>query len=71
MKLGKGVANSTGRTLPGGGAVGRTISGEHGIGHKRKQFVPLVLDEAAITAMKSIKKALDPRLILNPGKLWA
>ncbi len=51
--------------------LGGTISGEHGIGHKRKQFVPLVLDEAAITAMKSIKKALDPRLILNPGKLWA
>ncbi len=51
-------------------SLGGTISGEHGIGHKRKQFVQLVLDEASLSTMKKIKKALDPNLILNPGKLW-
>lgn len=50
--------------------LGGTISGEHGIGHKRKQFLPLVMDKAVIATMKNIKRALDPNLILNPGKLW-
>ena len=50
--------------------LGGTISGEHGIGHKRKEFMPLVLGEAEINSMKSIKKALDPNNILNPGKIF-
>ena len=50
--------------------LGGTISGEHGIGHKRKQFLPLVMDKTVIAAMKSIKGVFDPNLILNPGKLW-
>lgn len=50
--------------------LGGTISGEHGIGHKRKRYLPLVLGEAEIEAMKSIKRALDPNNIINPGKLF-
>ena len=50
--------------------LGGTISGEHGIGHKRKQFMHLVLTPAEIEVMKNIKKALDPNLILNPGKIF-
>ncbi len=50
--------------------LGGTISGEHGIGHKRKDFLPLVLGEAEIEAMKKIKQALDPNGILNPGKIF-
>lgn len=50
--------------------LGGTISGEHGIGHKRKGFMPLVLGEAEINSMISIKKALDPNNILNPGKIF-
>ncbi len=49
--------------------LGGTISGEHGIGHKRKKYLSLVLDEAEIESMKKIKKALDPNLVLNPGKI--
>lgn len=51
-------------------ALGGTISGEHGIGHKRKQYLPLVLGLAEIELMKRIKAAFDPHNILNPGKIF-
>jgi len=50
--------------------LGGTISGEHGIGHKRKAFLPQVLGKPEIDAMKQIKRALDPNNILNPGKIF-
>lgn len=50
--------------------LGGTISGEHGIGNKRKAYLPLVLSEPEIEAMKSIKRAFDPNHILNPGKIF-
>ncbi len=51
-------------------SLGGTISGEHGIGHKRKQYLPLVMDEAAVELMRAIKRAWDPNNILNPGKIF-
>ncbi|MBN1554749.1 MAG: FAD-binding protein [Phycisphaerae bacterium] len=50
--------------------VGGRVSGEHGIGHKRKKFVPMFLSPETIEVMKSIKRALDPNNILNPGKVF-
>ncbi len=50
-------------------SLGGTISGEHGIGHKRKSFMPLVLGPAALDMMRAIKRTLDPNGILNPGKI--
>ncbi len=50
--------------------LGGTISGEHGIGHKRKEFLPLVMGEPEINLMKRIKLAFDPNNILNPGKIF-
>ena len=49
---------------------GGAISGEHGIGLAKTPFLPLQLGEAEIAAMRRIKAALDPKNILNPGKLW-
>jgi glycolate oxidase len=51
--------------------LGGTISGEHGIGHKRRDFLELVMSPVQIDMMRRIKKALDPNLILNPGKIIA
>lgn len=51
-------------------AFGGTISGEHGIGHKRKAFIGQVLDATTIELMKRIKRAFDPNNILNPGKIF-
>ena len=50
--------------------IGGTISGEHGIGHKRKKYMPLVVSEAALEMMRAIKRALDPNNVLNPGKIF-
>ncbi|MFH1213399.1 MAG: FAD-linked oxidase C-terminal domain-containing protein [Candidatus Neomarinimicrobiota bacterium] len=49
---------------------GGTISGEHGIGHKRKAYLYQALEPATIELMKRIKKAFDPNNILNPGKIF-
>ena len=50
--------------------LGGMISGEHGIGHKRKKYMPLVVSKEYLAMLRSIKKALDPNYILNPGKIF-
>jgi glycolate oxidase len=49
--------------------MGGTISGEHGIGHKRREHMHLVMEGAQIEMMRAIKRALDPNNIINPGKI--
>ena len=51
-------------------SLGGTISGEHGIGLTKRDFLPLALNPAAIKAMRGIKQTLDPKNILNPGKIF-
>jgi len=50
--------------------LGGTISGEHGIGHKRCDYLELVMSPAQIDLMRQIKRAFDPNNILNPGKIF-
>jgi len=50
--------------------LGGTISGEHGIGHKRKKYLGKALNSKTIELMKRIKLAFDPNNILNPGKIF-
>ena len=50
--------------------LGGTISGEHGIGIKRKKFLDLVVSPAALEFMRAIKRAVDPNNIMNPGKIF-
>ena len=47
-----------------------TITGEHGIGYLRKNFLPLALSNQEIAILKRIKSAFDPDLILNPKKIF-
>jgi len=51
-------------------SLGGTISGEHGIGVTKKDYLSLALNTEAIEAMRLIKKTLDPKNILNPGKIF-
>jgi glycolate oxidase len=50
--------------------LGGTISGEHGIGSKRKGFMKLVMQPELIDLQKRLKLTFDPNNILNPGKIF-
>jgi glycolate oxidase len=51
-------------------ALGGAISGEHGIGLAKTPFLRFQHSPAAVRAMRAVKRALDPRGILNPGKMF-
>jgi FAD/FMN-containing dehydrogenase len=46
-----------------------SISAEHGIGQLKRDLLAKVKDDTAMEVMRAIKKTLDPKGILNPGKL--
>ena len=50
-------------------ALGGCISGEHGIGLKRKKCLASITDKAQLDLIRGIKRAFDPSYILNPGKI--
>ncbi len=47
-----------------------TLSGEHGVGITKSDYLALELDEVSISIMKKIKTLFDPKNILNPGKIF-
>lgn len=51
-------------------AVGGTLSGEHGIGITKRPYITRALGDAGVRTHAAIKQALDPKGILNPGKIW-
>ncbi|RLB06591.1 MAG: glycolate oxidase subunit GlcD [Deltaproteobacteria bacterium] len=50
--------------------LGGTLSGEHGIGIAKSPFMSMEVGDTGLKVMKSIKKALDPNNIMNPGKIF-
>jgi glycolate oxidase len=50
-------------------ALGGTVTGEHGIGYARRDWLVRQRGEAAVAVMRTIKDALDPRGLLNPGRM--
>ncbi|MDH5822377.1 FAD-linked oxidase C-terminal domain-containing protein [Luteimonas sp. RD2P54] len=50
-------------------ALGGTLSGEHGIGTAKREFMRDAFDAPTLAAMRAVKAALDPDGILNPGKV--
>lgn len=51
--------------------IGGSVSAEHGIGLEKRAYLPLSRTPAEISTMRLLKNALDPRGILNPGKVFA
>jgi len=51
-------------------SLGGTISGEHGVGYTKKRYLPKQVGRTQVELMKAIKRAFDPRNILNPGKVF-
>jgi glycolate oxidase len=49
--------------------LGGTVTGEHGIGAARRDWLVRQRGEEAVSVMRSIKRALDPRDLLNPGRV--
>ncbi|QCP87270.1 FAD-binding oxidoreductase [Cereibacter sphaeroides] len=49
---------------------GGSISAEHGIGVDKKPFLHLTRSHGQIATMRLLKAALDPRMILNPGRIF-
>ncbi len=47
-----------------------SLSGEHGIGLEKKNFIPLEIPAASLNIMRNIKQVFDPKGILNPGKMF-
>lgn len=50
-------------------ALGGALSGEHGIGLSKRDFMAGAFDPATLATMRAVKAAFDPDGILNPGKL--
>lgn len=49
--------------------LGGTLSGEHGIGLAKRDFMPRAIDPPTLALMRAIRRDFDPDGILNPGKL--
>jgi glycolate oxidase len=50
--------------------LGGTITGEHGVGLAKKPWLRQQMGDASLGLMRRIKQALDPRNLLNPGKMF-
>jgi glycolate oxidase len=50
--------------------VGGSISGEHGIGVEKMDYMPFIFSAADLATMKMVKEAFNPRGLCNPGKIF-
>ena len=50
--------------------MGGSVSAEHGIGLLKREWLHYSRSEAELATMQALKHALDPKGILNPGKLF-
>ena len=51
-------------------AIGGSVSAEHGVGLEKKPYLDISRSEAEIELMRALKRALDPKGLLNPGKIF-
>jgi FAD/FMN-containing dehydrogenase len=51
-------------------AIAGSVSAEHGVGLEKKPYLGVSRSDAEISLMRTVKKALDPKGILNPGKIF-
>ena len=49
--------------------AGGALSGEHGIGLEKQEFMPLLFSEDDLDTMQRVRRAFDPEAIMNPGKI--
>ena len=49
---------------------GGVLSGEHGIGYEKRDYMPLLFSETDLNNMKMLKNIFDPKGLFNPGKIF-
>ena len=49
--------------------LGGTISGEHGVGHEKQEAMTMIFSGHDLNTQNRVKKALDPKNLMNPGKV--
>ena len=49
---------------------GGVLSGEHGIGYEKRDYMPLLFSETDLNNMKMLKNIFDPEGLFNPGKIF-
>jgi D-lactate dehydrogenase (cytochrome) len=49
--------------------IGGTITGEHGVGSEKRQYMRLMFNEDELRVMQDVKDVFDPRNLMNPGKI--
>ena len=47
-----------------------SLTGEHGVGTEKRQYMPMMYSGAELAAMWDIKQVFDPRGLFNPGKVF-
>ncbi|MCS7313068.1 MAG: FAD-binding oxidoreductase [Acidobacteria bacterium] len=50
--------------------LGGSLTGEHGIGLEKRDYMPLMFRDEDLAAMQKVKRVFDPRGLLNPGKIF-
>jgi glycolate oxidase len=50
--------------------LGGTTTGAHGVGLAKKKFLPMALGDQSINLARQLKQSLDPKGILNSGKIF-
>jgi glycolate oxidase len=50
--------------------MGGSITGEHGVGMEKRDFLPEMYDEPSMQLMHRLRAAFDPKTIANPGKMF-
>ncbi len=50
-------------------SLGGSLTGEHGIGVEKRDFMPMLFDAPSLAAMERVREAFDGKRILNPGKV--
>ncbi|MCH8027263.1 MAG: FAD-binding protein [candidate division Zixibacteria bacterium] len=51
--------------------LGGTLTGEHGIGLAKRDYIGLEFDKSTLESMKWLKQIFDPKALLNPGKIFS
>jgi FAD/FMN-containing dehydrogenase len=50
--------------------AGGTVSGEHGIGLEKREYLRLMFSPADLAAMQRVRRVFDPAGLCNPGKIF-